>query len=85
MTEDEAKKRWCPMRCVAGAGSDGCIDNRGNVDGRDVHANSSRDCLGSGCMAWRWNEMGVVEENGKGKRVPVQWEDGYCGLAGKET
>lgn len=41
MTEEEARKKWCPAYRVS---SGGYQDNRKDV-GR---------CLASGCMAWRW-------------------------------
>jgi hypothetical protein len=39
MTEDEAKKKWCPNTDQR---SDGCAGNDANFN-----------CLASGCMMWR--------------------------------
>ncbi len=45
MTEDEARKKWCPMACTP----------------RHLEANAAADgmtefnaCIGSDCMMWRW-------------------------------
>jgi len=47
---------------------------------------TSRNCRGSECMAWRWfmghSFGGAYEQDGSlfwGKNTPI----GYCGLAGK--
>jgi len=71
MTEAEAKKKWCfESRCAGDHG------NR-DADGGRPKGN----CLGSGCMAWRW-----VWVRNRGDSIPefVQSEtDGFCGRAGK--
>jgi hypothetical protein len=41
LTEDEAKKKWCPL----------ARDNRSEDDESVV------DCLASGCMFWRWSHQ----------------------------
>ncbi len=67
MTEEDAKKRWCPF---ARAHWSGGVESeyQGNrffaEDG--VTSDPSTACLASGCMAWRWVSSG----------------HGYCGLAG---
>jgi len=48
MTEDEAKKKWCPMYRVS-VETRGSADNRGNID-----TVNNYKCLASFCMAWRW-------------------------------
>jgi hypothetical protein len=57
MTEDEAKKKWCPMtRNIQVMGM-----NRNTIDYSDYKSN----CLASECMMWRW----VIKEgypNGRG-------------------
>jgi len=39
-------------------------------------------CVGSNCMAWRWNEPMF---NGEDSYVSEPGPTGYCGLAGKEV
>ena len=73
LTEEEAKKKWCPKYQVSFAacesGSD-CQDNRGLFPGYY--------CLASDCMMWRWE---VTNPNYEG---PEKYHDkGYCGLAGR--
>lgn len=78
MTEEEALKKWCPKMQVAavvvpqGPG----LTGRGPQFGIQLITNrvppqQSGFCLGSACMAWRWEFK--TEEEGK---------LGYCGLAG---
>jgi hypothetical protein len=68
MTEEEAMECWCPFARV----------QQWSVDTEPtVTAAANRDdegsgllqalCLGSGCMAWRWDSKTT----------------GYCGLAGR--
>lgn len=73
MTEDEAKKKWCPFARLA-------ISNRPNtpslnrildVDDPSIIENLTK-CIGSDCMAWRVER---TYSNGR--------QDCYCGLAGK--
>lgn len=77
MTEDEARKRWCPFaRVPDGGGADGrqlTATNRhaGDKSGRDGKPRILRGnamCIASECMAWR------SEHNAMGH--------GFCGLAG---
>lgn len=71
MTEDEAKKKWCPFARNAKAEDYGC-QNRlawGEPD-------KSCMCIGTACMAWRYQSDVEAYE---GQTIT----DGYCGLAGK--
>lgn len=70
MTEDEAKKRWCPF--VRTGLTAGMSVNRHVADAPGANDGVWHEtrCLASGCMAWR-------------KDAPVARSmDGYCGLAG---
>lgn len=69
ITEEEAKTRWCPYsRVLIENQGDGSYDagNRWQIEGPPP-INSK--CLGSICMAWRFEQEGSTH--------------GYCGLAGK--
>lgn len=68
MTEDEAKKKWCPK--VRRTGNNGSAINRaykGEGDDRNFF------CIASDCMMWRWSF------SGHRKGAP----EGLCGLAGR--
>ena len=84
MTEEDARKKWCPMvrQGEEGAGSwnRGSGDDPINLKGGD--GNYKCNCLASDCAMWRsvkkkWTSSvgGFTEEYTEG---------GYCGLAGKE-
>lgn len=81
MTEDEAKKRWCPMvrvivtpQCVEW--QQRALTNRISF----VESGSSEsNCIASDCMAWRWEDDLIAEEY----RPKKKSNKGYCSLAGK--
>lgn len=77
MTEDEAKKKWCPFvrLCVKGQSA----GNRYGDENGTIENPSSCRCIGSDCMAWRWAD-GMPSITGKPKNMC----EGYCGLAGKQ-
>lgn len=49
MTEDEAKKKWCPF--VRHLGDEGRASYNVNAIGRRP---ATANCVASACMAWRW-------------------------------
>lgn len=74
MTEDEAKKKWCPfVRLVGGnkndAGADigshnGSAFNRvALVDSGDFSIPHAARCIASDCMAWRVSVVPPYQEN----------------------
>lgn len=73
MTEEEARKRWCPFARIAGWPYVQSGDQLQKLSGvaainRDTDTDEIAEgthCLASGCMAWRGNREG-----------------GWCGLAG---
>lgn len=97
MTEDEAKMKWCPFARVVTADEDGGVfppANRAAIRREgEVSWNENPEharCIGSACMAWRWDETWTSQtEEGHGgdlvvrlKRKPGEPRLGYCGLAG---
>lgn len=85
MTEEEAKKKWCPMAFPGGMA--GC--NRAMpID--DGEARSL--CIGSKCMAWRWSTEVATNSDSAGefKFNPAPGPNdkdnlprGYCGAFGR--
>ena len=70
MTEQDAKDKTCPISLIPVSGGD---DSPAFI--------SPNSCIGSACMAWRW-EREELESGTPGytRRSPT---DGFCGLAGK--
>ena len=89
MTEDEAKTKWCPQSIFAVDSPAGLSGNRwDNGDGTSTgsYANNACKCIGSGCMAWRWDKDGwsmMFDDIGPCLRKDAVDLHGYCGLAGK--
>lgn len=79
MTEDEAKKKWCPFvrfNAPDGATDALIINNRAKRAAPGETTNGQMcGCLASKCMAWRWKLEGSVTET-------YSTTDGHCGLAG---
>lgn len=83
MTEEEAKGKWCPaVRNFMFNRSLAFVETNRGTEVNDKNKGDLPDsigwaytCLGSGCMAWRWNQ----DPNG----MPLHSSGGYCGLAGK--
>lgn len=89
MTEEEAKKKWCPQMAAAGMLCDE-TERYGSHNGV-----VAARCIASECMAWRfkpqewkhaaayggeWIDTQEVDGWGqKGEKLPTL---GYCGLAG---
>lgn len=103
MTEEDAKTKWCPFSRVALGWSQ---DTARRGSGQELAATVNRgdnlsghtECIGSACMAWRWDAP--VEVYGHDPRgLPGSDvgldpaivgtarrflpREGYCGLAGK--
>lgn len=75
MTEDDARKKWCPFaRVPDGGGVTGAVTatnrhagQKTGGDGKPRILRGNAMCIAAECMAWRWH-------NG--------FTYGYCGLAG---
>lgn len=102
MTEDEAKTKWCPFArslvVMREKGTETILSsvtaNRwtGNVAHTPSPETQPR-CLGSDCMAWRWevNHDGTFNMMLSGPTLEVEERvpnfvqsatEGFCGLAG---
>ena len=97
MTEEEARKRWCPFVRYATRDDGGDYPERAHVvtGNRFLHKPGPglTNCIASGCMAWRWMPGYRLK---RGEEVPAgapmfrevendTYTDrvGFCGLAGK--
>lgn len=74
MTEDGAKRMWCPFSRLSSYTGEAAV-NRRREDGGIL---PSSGCIASECMAWRWALPHYQIVNGKAGPI----DDGYCGLAG---
>jgi hypothetical protein len=77
VTEEEAKKKWCPMVRAINHGQTKAASNR-DIDG-DIF-NKDR-CIASDCMMWRENKQFIGNQSGTDI---YSTDGGYCGLVGKE-
>lgn len=80
MTEEQAKKKWCPM---VRAGLKGANTYVGiNWPSGEVLDQEYAKCIGSDCMMWRWSQR--PEPHQPGNNTTGHDGDGRCGLAGTE-
>lgn len=80
MTEDEAKRKWCPFARVPMS----YLDNSPAPAVNRAYSGNSADagslCIASACMAWRvQRDIATNAETGISRAVVL---GGYCGLAG---
>lgn len=74
ITEDEARKKWCPYARILHPGD----EDTGAAIGYNRRTDSGWDdcgdnfCIASECMAWRWK----LNDHGHSMNL------GWCGLAG---
>lgn len=76
MSEDEAKTKWCPFAH---------LESGNRALGGDYR--KSVLCIGSACMAWRWNYNPALrdEYRAKDNMTDDVLLSGFCGLAGKPS
>lgn len=85
MTEEQAKTKWCPFARTVEQWPEGPTYPRNRVaDGEKLDTSAQKlvgcQCIGSACMAWRWDSVGMQYAHaGYGGREPG---NGHCGLAG---
>jgi len=85
MTEEEAKKKWCPMAKVMninGGGGGNRWDGAASNKNKDAIGPVGATCVASDCMAWRWYDHVKFDASGTSQGRPDDCP-GYCGLAGK--
>jgi hypothetical protein len=81
MTEDEAKRRWCPFaasRVLVIPGPNPVVKAYSPEDSAQDIRSVSGNCVASFCMAWRWDILSSPD--GALRRQQGQ---GRCGLAGE--
>jgi DnaJ-class molecular chaperone len=61
MIEDAAKAKWCPFARVSNDSYSQAANRYG--DKYNVGSMANSNCLGSGCMAWRWEDMPPMRVN----------------------
>lgn len=76
MTEEEARKKWCPAGRV--------YHSNGSYNRTEARAvDGPCKCIASDCMAWRWVKDPLINFVMNGEPVPdYKGEHGYCGLSG---
>lgn len=86
MTEEEAKTKWCPFARPSQNHPDECGEIRGNraLPYEPRTYPDSCLCLGSACMAWRWNKVLVRGCDEEGDMMATSHTHGHCGLARSE-
>jgi hypothetical protein len=89
MTEEEARKKWCPMVRFNATGANrwtfaDCPDD---WEAKDRENPDMARCIASDCMMWRWNKYLEREASSNVApynttiKAPLEQEGGYCGLA----
>ena len=77
MTEDKAKKKWCPMIRDGGTYY-GMIFNGINSAENNTQGYT---CIASDCMMWRWE--GYNADGERLRRMEDNQYYGFCGLGGR--
>lgn len=90
-TEEEAKKKWCPMVRIVGVdGKENGVVNRTSYN-KCVHVGEREDfipagseCIASKCMMWEWEYEDTDPSTAGNGLIPRRYkktEKGYCGRA----
>lgn len=82
MTEDEARKLWCPFARVTD--HSGQPANRYGDDDKPLYI-AGVQCLASKCAAWRWEVDRKVPDPMTSGIFYKSIKTGRCGLAGPVT
>ena len=94
LTEEEAKKKWCPYANTTARGAAN-VGSWNRFEDSPPEKTAGVCCIASECMAWRWTHMRHFAEpantsdlypDNKGYLARKNGDDmeriGYCGLAG---
>lgn len=87
MTEEQARKKWCPLAMTPNyISTTGAATNR-NLNGQPL---GTAMCIASACMAWRKVDQIGIGPNGEKRDRDMdgrtQWVDrGYCGAFGPDV
>ena len=87
-TEEEAKKKWCPM---VRDGEGYTFKSGDQEQSKQSSSNADAKCRASDCMMWRWelNYIGISYRHPEDRIRAVEkaltngTAPGYCGLAGR--
>jgi len=73
LTEEEARKKWCPFARVPSAiGMNGSAVSGTPAINRAPHVEVT--CIASECMAWRWHGPAFEHmETREGEPAPIGW------------
>lgn len=78
MTEEDARKKWCPMARI------GLVHGMAvNKHAADKGVDEDTRCLASDCMMWRATDNECLPQAPSDASAPTCKSAGYCGLAGK--
>ena len=81
MTEDQARKKWCPFVMVKSPSRGVLANNRGEAISKTGQALSTA-CVASDCMAWREIKTTTTVTDPPGANQVTVTFGGYCGMAG---
>lgn len=84
VTEDDARRLWCPAGRLEGNASNRTADGWVTRES-DSHPPSA--CVAGKCMWWRWADkltesLTPVRVHQGGRLVDLEHRRGYCGMAG---
>ena len=83
-TEAEAKTKWCPFARIAHVNAPTGGNRHYSGVGAEENLGLITRCIGSECMAWRWDRKQMVGEyDSQYSKAKPENRQGYCGLAGK--
>jgi hypothetical protein len=86
-TEDDAKKKWCPLaRATSSRDEEHGVSVNRNGNAPDIDC----FCIASACMAWRKVDQTGIGPNGEKRDRDMdgrtRWVDrGYCGAFGNPS
>ncbi len=83
MTEDEARKKWCPMVRHSDEDNESASNKCGTPFGECVGEGKWNKCIASNCAIWTWDSVPEwTYEKNSFVDVPSTTQ-GHCGLINK--